>query len=64
MKKSCGLILSRREGPKERDTQRFTCQNGEAGTSEARLDRPGLDDHMLLFIHWCRGGANKFPADR
>jgi hypothetical protein len=35
----------------------------EAGTSKARLDRPGVGDHTsLVFTVWCRGKRTKFAG--
>jgi hypothetical protein len=49
--------------PKGSDSRRFRCQNREAETSGARLDRLGLGDHTLLvFTVWWRGGAHQFAG--
>jgi hypothetical protein len=53
-----------RRRPEERDTRRFTCQNGEAGTSDAQLDRPGVGDQTLSLYSrsGAVGGANRLAA--
>jgi hypothetical protein len=62
MKSTCDLILRRSEGPPERDTRRFTCQNGEGERARPDWIARAWATIRSLFTVWFRGGANQFPG--
>jgi len=63
MKTSSGLILSRSEGPKERDTRRFTCQTERRERARPDCDGPDVGDQTLLLVAVrFRGGAKRLAA--
>src|SRR5580704_13200443 len=63
MKKSCGLIPSGSGGPRRTRYSKVHLSEGEVGTREARLDRPGVGDQTLLvFTVWCRCRENRLTA--
>jgi hypothetical protein len=65
MNSSCGLILIRGKGPKERDTRRFMTTSPERrGRNERGSDsiRPGVGDHALLIYGPVPGKRPSFRA--